>query len=239
MEGLILVPVLAGNVAAEPLPMWVREGSEAAERDPCCATAETGAPGRSAKLACGGDGRSIRSCLMKWRADRKLRFFFERRSIRVYSPGEVDEAVVQKLLAAAMSAPSAAAKNPWHFVVVRDRQILSRLAAALPHGQMLATAALGIVVCGDLEVAHDHQLSYLLQDCSAAIENLLLCAHILGLGACWLGVHPRAERIKSLREILSLPPSIIPVAGISLGYAGESKEPRAVYNPGCVHFETW
>jgi nitroreductase len=52
---------------------------------------------------------------------------------------------------------------------------------------------LGIVVCGDLELAHDHQLSYLLQDFSAAIENLLLCAHILGLGACWVGVHPRPE----------------------------------------------
>jgi nitroreductase len=176
---------------------------------------------------------------MNWRADRRLKFIFERRSIRVYSPGDVDEAVVQKLLAAAIAAPSAAAKNPWHFVVVRNRQTLSRMAAALPHGQMLTTAALGILVCGDLEVAHDNQLSYLLQDCSAAIENLLLAAHILGLGACWLGVHPRAKRIKSIREILSLPASVMPVACASLGYPGESKEPRATYNLNSVHFETW
>jgi nitroreductase len=171
--------------------------------------------------------------------DERLRFIFERRSIRVYTPGEVDEAVVQKLLAAAMAAPSAAARNPWHFVVVRNRQTLLRIAGALPYGQMLGTAALGIVVCGDLEGVHDHQLSYLLQDCSAAIENLLLSAHILGLGACWLGVHPRAERIKSLKEILSLPDSVIPVAGISIGYPGESKEPHATYNSNCVHVETW
>lgn len=176
---------------------------------------------------------------MNTSVDEKLRFIFERRSIRVYAPGEVSEEQVQKMLAAAMAAPSAAAKNPWHFVVVRDQQTLARIAAALPHGQMLATAALGIVVCGDLEVAHDNQPSYLLQDCAAAIENLLLAAQILGLGACWLGVHPRAERIKAIRQILSLPASVIPVAGISLGYAGESKEPRATYNPKCVHFETW
>lgn len=174
----------------------------------------------------------------RW-AGRKLKFIFERRSIRVYSPGEVSEEQVQTMLAAAMAAPSAAAKNPWRFVVVRDRQTLSRIAAALPHGQMLATAALGIVVCGDLEVAHDNQLSYLLQDCSAAIENLLLAAHILGLGACWLGVHPRGDRIKSIREIVSLPAFVLPVACISVGHPGESKEPHAEYHSACVHFEKW
>jgi nitroreductase len=176
---------------------------------------------------------------MSTAGDESLGFIFERRSIRVYSPGGVSEENVHKLLAAAMAAPSAAAKNPWRFVVVRNRQTLSRIAAALPHGQMLASAALGIAVCGDLEAAHDGQLSYLLQDCSAAIENLLLGAHILGLGACWLGVHPRAERIKGVKEILSLPPSIIPVACISVGLPGESKEPRATYNPDSVHFEKW
>ena len=146
---------------------------------------------------------------------------------------------MEKLVAAAMAAPSAAGKNPWHFVVVRNRRTLLNIATALPHGQMLATAALSIVVCGDLEAAHDNQLSYMLQDCSAAIENLLLAAHILGLGACWLGVHPRAERIKSIREILSLPASVMPVACISVGHPGESKEPHAIYNANSVHFETW
>ena len=91
---------------------------------------------------------------MNTQMDEKLMVIFGRRSIRVYSPAEVAEAVVQKLLAAAMAAPSAFGKNPWHFVVVRNRRTLLRIATALPHGQMLAAAALGIVVCGDLEVAH-------------------------------------------------------------------------------------
>ena len=123
---------------------------------------------------------------MNTNVDEKLGFIFGRRSIRLYSPGAVSEAAVQKLLEAAMAAPSAAAKDPWRFVVVRDRQTLLAISAALPNGQMLASAALGIAVCGDLQAAHDQQLSYLLQDCSAAIENLLLCAHLLGLVACWL-----------------------------------------------------
>jgi nitroreductase len=98
-----------------------------------------------------------RETLMSACVDEKLRFIFERRSIRVYSPGEIEEAVVQKLLAAAMAAPSASGNNPWHFVVVRNRQTLSRIAMVLPYVQMLGTAALGIVVCGGVEVAHDNQ----------------------------------------------------------------------------------
>ena len=104
---------------------------------------------------------------------------------------------------------------------------------------MLASAALGIAVCGDLQAAHDQQLSYLLQDCSAAIENLLLCAHILGLGACWLGVHPREQRMNSLKQILSLPASVIPVACIAIGCPAETKEPRTRFNRDYVHFESW
>jgi nitroreductase len=172
-------------------------------------------------------------------ANDKLRLFLGRRSIRVYAPGEISEADISQMLQAAMAAPSAVARDPWRFVVVRSKETLSTIAAALPHGGMLATAPLGIIVCGDLEAAHDRQLSYLLQDCSAAVENLLLCAHALGLGACWLGVHPREDRVRKLREILRLPPSVIPVAGIAIGRPGEEKEPRTRFNPEYVHSENW
>jgi nitroreductase len=171
--------------------------------------------------------------------DEKLGFIFGRRSIRAYSPAAVSEAAVQKLLEAAMAAPSAAGKDPWRFVVIHHRGKLAELAAALPNGKMLAGAGVGIAVCGDLQAAHDQQLSYLLQDCSAAIENLLLCAHVLGLGACWLGVHPREQRMSDLRQLLSLPPSVIPVACIAIGHPAEAKEPRTRFKQNYVHPETW
>ena len=171
--------------------------------------------------------------------DEKLGVSFGRRSIRLYSPAPVSEATVQKLLEAAMAAPSAAAKDPWRFVVIRDRQTLSAIATALPNGQMIAGAALGIAICGELSAAHDQQLSYLLQDCSAAIENLLLCAHVLGLGACWLGVHPREQRMNSIKQILSLPASVVPVSCLAIGYPAEVKEPRTRFNRDYVHLEKW
>jgi nitroreductase len=169
----------------------------------------------------------------------KLAVLFGRRSIRIYRSGQVSDETIQTLLEAAMAAPSACAKDPWRFVVIRERATLARLTQALPNGQMLATAAVGIFVCGDLEAAHDRQLSYLLQDCSAAIENLLLAVHALGLGAVWLGVHPREDRIAQVRQVLHLPDGVIPVAGIALGHPGETKEPRTRFKSAFVHRETW
>ena len=169
----------------------------------------------------------------------KLSYLFSRRSIRVYRQQDVADDLVRDLLEAAMAAPAAVAKDPWAFVVVRDRNMLSKIAEGLPNGTMLRNAALGIVVCGDLQRAHDRQLSYLLQDCSAAIENLLLAASALGLGACWLGVHPREERVKHIRSLLNIPDSVIPVSAIAIGWPAESPEPRTRYREDAVHRETW
>jgi nitroreductase len=172
-------------------------------------------------------------------AKRILEGILGRRSIRVFAAGEVSEETVRTLLEAAMAAPSAVARDPWRFVVVRDRALLKRIAEVLPNGQMIADAAVGIAVCGDLEAAHDRQLSYLLQDCSAAIENLLLAAHALGLGACWLGVHPREDRIRKVSDLLGLPRQVIPVACIALGQPGEQKEARTRYREAYVHRDRW
>jgi nitroreductase len=169
----------------------------------------------------------------------KLAFLLARRSIRVFRPGPVGEELVEGLLQAAMAAPSAVAKDPWRFIVVREKATLARMADILPNGQMLREAELAIVVCGDLEAAHDRLLSYLLQDCSAAIENLLLAAYAFGLGACWLGIHPREERIRKLSELFGLPGTVIPISGIALGWPGEKKEARTRYNAAYVHRERW
>lgn len=168
-----------------------------------------------------------------------LEMIFGRRSIRVYSPGEVSEPDVDKMLEAAMAAPSAMTKDPWRFVVVRDRQALRRMAAELPGGKMLSTAAMAIVVCGDLEVAFERQISYLLQDCAASIQNLLLAAHGLGYGACWVGVHPSEEAMSRIRAMYSLPAPIVPVAVISLGVPGEEPGSRTRYTAGYVRRERW
>ncbi len=171
--------------------------------------------------------------------NRLLSSLFARRSVREYQLKDVDDSLVQDLLEAAMAAPSAVAKDPWEFIVVRDHTTRQRIVEGLPNGGMLTDAALGIVVCGDLLRAHDGQLSYLLQDCAAAVENLLLAASMLGLGACWLGVHPRPTRIAHVRSLLAMPEQIIPVAIVSIGWPAESPPPRTRFRVAAVHQETW
>ena len=176
---------------------------------------------------------------MNTTTDQQLDLIFGRRSIRVYSPGEVSEPALIKLLEAAMAAPSAMTKDPWRFIVVRDKHALSKLAALHPGAAMLSSAAMAIVVCGDLDAAFERHISYLLQDCAAATENLLLAAHAQGLGACWVGIHPGEPLIKQVRELLCLPASVIPVAAISLGQPGEQPLPRTRFNPDYVRREKY
>ena len=168
-----------------------------------------------------------------------LQFIFGRRSIRIFKPGKVDEATITQLLKAAMAAPSAVAKDPWRFVVVQKPETMASLATVLSNGVMLKTASLCIAVCADVEAAHDRQLSYALQDCSAAIENILVAAPALGLGTCWLGVHPREDKASRVRAILELPDSITPISCIAIGWPGEEKEARTRFNQDYVHWEKW
>jgi len=167
----------------------------------------------------------------------QLNFIFSRRSVRKYQDKEISEEILHDLLEAAMAAPSAVAKDPWQFIVVQRSETLQSMADVLPYGQMLRHAPAALVVCGDIEKANDRKLSYLLQDCSAAIENILLAATTLGLGSCWLGVHPREDRIKGIRKIFDLEEKIIPVSCVALGWPAESPSPRTRFNSSSVRWE--
>jgi len=104
---------------------------------------------------------------------------------------------------------------------------------------MLTQASVGFVVCGDLDAAHDCQLSYLLQDCSAAIENLLLCVHALGLGAAGLGCIRARSVCKNSRRSFPYLRRLFPSRVVAIGLPGEKKEPRTRFNPAYVHREAW
>ncbi len=171
--------------------------------------------------------------------DQRLTTLFKRRSIRKFQDMKISETDLQALLEAAMAAPSACCKDPWRFVVVQNKDMLKKMAEGLPNAPFLPNAPMGIVVCGDIEKAHDNLLSYMLQDCSAAIQNILLAADIMGLGACWLGIHPREERISLLKELFGLPENVIPIGVVAVGHPADSPAPRTRFNPGSVHMEKW
>ncbi len=158
-----------------------------------------------------------------------------RRSIRKYSDEPVSDSDMQKLLEAGMAAPSANNFKPWHLVTVTSRETLDRLAEAHPYAKMLHTATAAIAVCAKIDISPD----YWVQDCSAATENILIAAAGLGLGSCWLGVHPREERTTAIRAILGIPEDIGILSLLAIGHPAEEKEARTQFDGSRVHREVW
>lgn len=103
---------------------------------------------------------------------------------------------------------------------------------------MLREAPVAILVCGDLKL--EKHVGYWVQDCAAATENLLLAVHAKGLGAVWLGIFPREERVAGLRKLLSIPDHVIPFSLIPVGVPAESKPPRSDrYNAIKIYHNHW
>lgn len=166
-----------------------------------------------------------------------LEAIFTRRSIRKFTGEPIDETDLKTILKAGFSAPSAMNLQPWHFVVVRNDKVLKGITEVHPHAQMILQAGCGILVCGDKE--KQSEIGYITEDCSAAIQNMLLAAHGLGLGAVWCGVYPREQRMKGFAQLLKLPEAIIPIGLMVLGHKNENKEPVDRYDETKVHFDKW
>lgn len=166
-----------------------------------------------------------------------MQAIMSRRSVRRFVRRPVGQAEVESLLRAAMQAPSAHNKQPWHFVVIRDRASLEAVPRFHPYARMLPHAELAILICG--EPAREDREATLNQDCGAAAQNLLLAAHALGLGAVWVGIHPAAERVESMRSLLGIPTHILPLALIAVGHPAEQPAPEDRYRPERVRCERW
>lgn len=166
-----------------------------------------------------------------------MKEIFKRRSIRKYSKLPISDSDIENLLRAAMAAPSAGNQQPWEFILIKDKNILADITKVHPYSQMLKEAQLAIVVCADLD--KEKLSGYWVQDCSAATENILIESQYLGLGSVWLGVYPREDRVKGIKELLNLPVRVLPLSIVSLGYPAEKKEPSNRYDKSRIHINKW
>lgn len=159
----------------------------------------------------------------------------ERRSIRKYEEGFlIPREDIEKMLEAAMMAPSARNTRPWEFFVTESDTVKQQLMKAQPYTQMLKTASLAIVVCGRPDLQEGHCDGFWPQDCGASIENILLQAKELGYGSCWCGCYPVMERVTAIQEILHT--TSIPVAVVAVGKADETPEARGYFDPSRVTY---
>ena len=149
-----------------------------------------------------------------------------RRSVRRFQEKDVPQELITQLIDAARWAPSAGNLQPWEFVVVRDPELKKALARAALNQMFIAQAPVVIVVCAD-EIRSGSVYGprgstlYCIQDTAAATQNLLLAAHALGLGACWVGAFSEDE----VRRVLGIPLGVRPVAIVPVGYPAERPRP--------------
>ena len=162
---------------------------------------------------------------------------FTRRSVRSFTTQTIADDDLQTVLRAAMQAPSARNYQPWHFVVTARRDILDKIPDVHPYGEMMREATAAILVCGDLKL--EKMVDYIVEDCSAATQNILLAAHGLGLGAVWLGVYPREKRMIDLKKLFNVPDDIVPVSLIALGYPKEQPSKIDRFKKERIHWDRW
>ncbi len=156
-----------------------------------------------------------------------LQIIRKRRTIRRFTDGEVSDELLDTLLDAATVAPSRLNRRPLYFLVIRDGEIKAKLAEALRVRPYIEQASAVIAVCADPRVSTTWEL-----DGSAAIENLLLAAASLDLGAAWVGSKGSElwdAAVHVLREAAAVPDNIDFVSLVCIGYPDEDKR---AYEPG-------
>ncbi len=139
---------------------------------------------------------------------------------------------IRRILEAAIAAPSAGNRQPWHFFVVREARARTCLAAAAYGQVFVSEAPVVIVVCAEPDRSAARyglrgKMLYCLQDTAAATEHILLAATALGLGACWVGAFDENE----VSQCLALPPSLRPVALVPIGYPAYGRQPARSRRP--------
>lgn len=162
---------------------------------------------------------------------------FNRTSVRKYKKEALKQEEIDLILKAAFSAPSAANRQPWQFIVVLNKQTLFDLSKMTPYASLLKDAAMCVVVCADK--SKNDNLNYCQQDLAAATENMLIEAKSLNIGSCWLGVYPNEESYLALNAYFKLPKGIVPMWMVAFGYPDQKIVVKDKFDKDKIHYEKY
>lgn len=164
---------------------------------------------------------------------------FKRRSVRKYTDTPVTDEQLKQLIKAGMAAPSAKNSQEWVFIVIRDKDIFNAFLDVHPNAFALKFADAAILVCADLSKEREAGQGWWIQDCSAAVQNILLEATDMGLGSLWMGVYPKEDRVQCFKNVCQLPEGIEPLGLVSIGEATKAYTPNDRYIEDSVFFNTY
>ncbi|MEM3615698.1 MAG: nitroreductase family protein [Candidatus Methanomethylicia archaeon] len=141
-----------------------------------------------------------------------------RRSIRKYRSDPIPEEYLIKILEAGRLAPSAGNRQPWHFIIVRDKSLKEEIVKAARNQRFIGEADAVLIVLSNPEASP----RWYLQDPMIAAENMVLQATELGLGTCYIGAFDEAE----VKRILDIPEKFKVICLLPIGYPDETPPPK-------------
>lgn len=162
---------------------------------------------------------------------------YNRQSIRHYKSDPVPQALLTELLKAGMYAPSAKDRRPVEYILITGDEGRQKLFNSHPYAQFLLSAPAIIMVCANLDKEYDEALAAL--DGAAATENILIRATELGLGSCWVLLHPSIELCDQARSDFGIPDEVLPVAIVTVGYSKETAPIADKYDESIIHIEKY
>ena len=167
-----------------------------------------------------------------------LETIYQRRSIRNYQDKPVEEEKMIELIKLAMAAPSASNSQPLEFIIVTDDEKLTAIRGQIRMAKFKVPAA--ILVLGNPHKASNAAGKHFWQqDGSAAIENMLIGAVAMGLGTCWVGVHPLPPFERVVRKLFSVPDDVYPLSFVMVGYPAEYPEARTQFDSKAVFWNDY
>jgi nitroreductase len=174
--------------------------------------------------------------------ERTIRIILGRRSVRAFEKKRVEPEKVETLLECAFAAPSSKNIRPCHFVAIDDEGLLRKIGGAVEATRAVGGAPLTIAICVDVAAYEkDHKMTdgTWMEDCSCAMENILIAARALGLEGFWLQIANRAEREQAVPPLLNLPEGVRLLALAVLGYGTEHKAPHSGTDGTKLHRNGW
>ncbi|MBI2670767.1 nitroreductase family protein [Candidatus Woesearchaeota archaeon] len=165
----------------------------------------------------------------------------KRASYRTYNDKQVAWEDLISVLNAARLAPSSGNLQNWSFIIVQKQEVREEISKAALNQVWINQAPILIVVCSRMENVKRHygdrgERLYAIQNCAAAINNILLKTADLGIASCWVN----AFDDEAIKRILKIPETVVPQGIITIGYSNERVEKMKRYDLDLLlHFDEW
>lgn len=183
-------------------------------------------------------------------ADQTFSTIMNRKSVRSYTSDTIPAEMMDKMLHAAVAAPSGMDVRPWHIVVMTDKSQYDTLFAGNFNMDKFKQAGAVVIFCADTTVTRPPRenpdapavtkpnLTWR-DDMGAATENFLLAAEALGLGAVWTACYPYSDRMDPIEKFLNLPGNVVPYSVVPVGFPAGDEQPKDKWDAGRIHYNRW